>query len=466
MRAASLLLLAAMGCSGSETKVKAGTPDITLSTEALDFGEVVLGHQTTLGFFVGNEGIGDLNLSMISLDGTTSGDFSVVTGAPVVVEPGEEVELQVRYTPDVVGQDYGRLVLVTDDTDHPSVEIALSAFGVEPLVDLDPETLWFGAVPVGETRARTVRLSARGSGTLRLTELALSDGADAVFSVAMPAGVALPYEMSTGLSMEVTVTYAPDSLDPWEAELGFETNDPTSPTVSVQLLGNTADDPTVNAAPVVEITDPDWGDYSLLGDRIDVVASVYDEEDGATSLYCYLLADSVPAGAGGSPDEAGQIVLPWSPGAAGDIGVTVRCLDTDGAVGEDSIDVSVFDPEEPLRYTLTGGDTLFDYWTVDDDVAVYVDGLPVFSDTNRTKDNHPPLEFEARVGSVIRIAASDVNYCTRSLDPLTLHFGTGHSQPLNAGVCESACPDDPCFDPLLSWSAGTFFEESYTVTIP
>jgi len=179
-----------------------------------------------------------------------------------------------------------------------------------------------------------------------------------------------------------------------------------------------------------------------------------------------LLADGVPAGASGSPDATGALTLLWTPAAAGDIAVTVRCLDTAGAVGEDVVDVSVFDPKEPLRYTLTGGSTLFDYWTIDDDVTVSVDGLAVFADTNRTKDTHPPLELEARVGSVVRIVASDVNYCTHMLDPLTLHFGTGHSQTLNSAVCASACPDDPCFDPLLSWSAGTFFEASYTITIP
>ena len=103
---------------------------------------------------------------------------------------------------------------------------------------------------------------------------------------------------------------------------------------------------------------------------------------------------------------------------------------------------------------------------VDDDITIYVNGSAGFSDSNHQQDNHPPTEFEASVGDTIRIVAEDYNYCMRSLDPLYLHFGAGHSQDLNEAVCQSACSDDSCYDSDFVWQTGTYYDEEFTITIP
>jgi hypothetical protein len=76
------------------------------------------------------------------------------------------------------------------------------------------------------------------------------------------------------------------------------------------------------------------------------------------------------------------------------------------------------------------------------------------------------LEFEAGLGDTIKIVASDVNYCQRQLDALTLHFGTNYAQALNGEICQSACPEDACYDSALDWEEGAYFTESYVITIP
>lgn len=461
-----LMMMLLWGCTGPETNVKAGVPELVLDITEIDFGEVVLGRQATVELAILNDGIGDLVIDEVSLDSLSSPEFSVTSDLPITIERGEYGGPRLRYVPTEVGQDFGRVTIVSNDPDQPELDLDLAAFGVEPLIDVDPSTLWYGTVEKGEERSLTFSIAARGTGTLSLQDMRFSHGADELFTLTMPSGVELPYKMSTGLSADFVVTYAAGSADSYEETLYIESNDPTTPSFEISLLVNTPDDPNKNTPPVVEITDPNYGEYYLVGESMPVVATVYDTRDAADQLYCYLLLGSTPTGTGGTPDSKGRLSVSESNLTDGDTTLTVRCLDTDGAVGEDTVDVSIFDPEEPLLYTISGGATLFDYWSVDDDITVYVNGTVVFEDSNRGADTHPPLQFEAAYGDAIRIVASDVNYCQRSLDPLTLHFGTNHSQDLNGEVCQSACPEDPCYDSALDWAAGSFYDEYFTVQIP
>jgi hypothetical protein len=460
-----MLVMLMMACN-PETNVKAGVPELVLDIDIVDFGEVILGRQATVELAIFNDGIGDLSIDSVELDSLSSPEFSLVGDTPIVVERGEYGGPSIRYVPSGVGQDLGRVVITSNDPDQPELELALSAFGVEPLVDVDPGTLWYGIVPSGESRTLSVSVAARGTGTLNIQQMNLSFQADEVFSIALPAGVELPYKMATGLSFDFSVTYAAKDNETWQETLTLVTNDPTTPSFEISLLANTPDDPTKNAPPVVEITDPNYGEYYLVGQAMPVAASVYDEEDAAEDLYCDVLTDGSPTGTSGSPDAKGSLHLSESNLSEGDELLTVRCIDSGGEIGEDTVEIAVFDPKEPLRYTISGGPTLFDYWTIDDDVTVYVNSTTIFSDTNRGMDTHPPLEFDAVAGDTIRIVASDVNYCEHRLDPLTLHFGTNYSLDLNDEICESACSDDACYDSTLSWSEGVFYEESFTITIP
>jgi hypothetical protein len=273
--------------------------------------------------------------------------------------------------------------------------------------------------------------------------------------------------MASGLSLTVEVTFTAIDDRSWDGSLLILSNDPTTPETSVQLLANAEDDPTENDSPIVEILDPDYMSYFLEGETVNVAAQVWDSEGQLETIVGALYADSTTVGSAMASTD-GEMLFETADLPPGDITLTVRAFDQEGATGEDSIEVRVWDAEEPLAYTLTGGPTLYDYWAVDDDVDVYVDGVLVFSDHNYTTDTHPPFEFEAGKGSTIRVVASDANYCMQQLGPMTIHFGSGYSQVLlEDGFCRSACPDDACYDPDFLWAENTeFFDETYTIEIP
>ena len=102
-----------------------------------------------------------------------------------------------------------------------------------------------------------------------------------------------------------------------------------------------------------------------------------------------------------------------------------------------------------------------------ENVKLQIDGVTVFSDTNKTADSHPPQELEAARGAELRIIATDENYCMQSMDPLLLHFGVGHVQELTDGWCRSACSEDACYDSEFEgpWP-NEFLDETFVIEIP
>ncbi|MCB9759008.1 MAG: choice-of-anchor D domain-containing protein [Alphaproteobacteria bacterium] len=456
-----LALLALLACS--EYQVNEQHPRMVLPIDTLDFEQVVRGTRVTLTVSVENAGRAPLLIDAARLTEATSADFAIVDLEADEIAAGEGAALSVSYTPDAVGQDLGELELETNDPEQPTRRLGLIGYGVEPRIDVDPETLWFGDVTPPAERTLTVDLAARGQGWLSVRDVVL-DGDTAPFTYALPSSVSLPHRMSPGAGFSIDVTYKPTDTLEARAELLIHSNDPLEPVVAVRLLGNVEGEGI--EPPSVEITDPDWGNYLLAGETASLRGVVVDDADPPENLLCAWYANGLLLGTS-TPDSAGNVALDTDTLPVGEVTLALRALDSAGNAAEDEVDVVVWDPEEPIRYVISGGSSIFDYWTVDDDVTVLLDGEPVLQDTNRTQDTHAPVEFEARAGQQIRILATDINACQKKLSPLTLHFGTSDQQQLNDLVCGSSCPQDACYDGSYAgpWP-NVFLDETWTIEIP
>ena len=454
-----------IGCTPDYTSQEL-PPELQLSTTTIDFGEVVVGKQAEIGISLENEGRGVLHIEACELDGTTSADFELVDLEVDRVEPHEAITLAAVYTPDMVGQDFGRIRLVTDDPDGSLTEIDLLGFGVEPDIDIDPETLWFGEVQAPDTKTLTVEVEAQGTGTTWISDIDFEDDLG-VFTFELPSECSeLPYGLDSGFSFDIDITYAPTATAEHDTYLLIHSNDPREPTATVRLLGNAEYNPDENYPPEVEITNPDYGNYLVLGESTELSGYVYDLEDSPENLTCAWYADTSFLG-NATPDADGHVRLVTDQIPQGEVNLLLVAMDSQLETGSDSVAVTVWDTEEPVRYTLSGGGTVYHYWAADDDVEISVDGVPIFADNNHTQDNHPPVEFDAEVGSIIHITAWDINECRKQLDTLYLHFGTGMFLPLNEAICAASCDSDPCYDASYNgpWP-NTFLDADYEITIP
>ena len=60
-------LLGHLGCKNDNHRE--GQPELVLSVDNVDFGEVILGYQSTIGFYATNDGMGELTVGRLGLIG-------------------------------------------------------------------------------------------------------------------------------------------------------------------------------------------------------------------------------------------------------------------------------------------------------------------------------------------------------------------------------------------------------------
>lgn len=100
-----------------------------LTADSADAGEVAVGAAADLSVRLGNVGHEPLQLTILdeSLDG-----FERLGDVPSTIDPGLEVPIAYRFTPDRTGAFVGLLRLETNDPDHPTFAVGVYGTGVEP----------------------------------------------------------------------------------------------------------------------------------------------------------------------------------------------------------------------------------------------------------------------------------------------------------------------------------------------
>ena len=437
-------------------------PQIVLSPASMGFAEVVVGNRLELGVTVRNEGYGSLLFDEVSLDGMSSPDFQVMSWPDAGLGHDEEGVLSVAYAPAEEGGDLGVVLLDTNIPDADPTEVKLEGIGVIPRIDVDPEVLYFGIVPVGTSATLSTRVSAAGTGDLRVSHIGFAAQEDLAYDLVVPGDWE---HLPRGYSYTLDVTFTPPDDAEYIGEIWIESNDPAEPVAAVHLIGNSVDDPTENEPPVVEILDPDNGEYFLDDVAVALSGYVYDADEPASNLLCGWFVDGTRVGSV-TPGSDGEVtessVLP-----VGSVSLALRCYDSEGSMGEDTAALTVWAADEPLVYTLSGGPSIFEFFSVDDDLSITLGGVEIYADVDRTRTTLPPVAFEASRGAVIGLLATDQNYCDMSIDALVLHWGTGVSQPLNDALCASACSDHACYtgDYNGPWP-GVFLDETYEIAVP
>lgn len=456
-----MLLLSAspmLGCT-PETEINAGEARIETDA-ALDFADVVTGTRATYALSIDSQGVGDLILSSASL---TSDSDTFLSLGPLPSDPiarGQAAVLEVYYTPTEVRVGSGTLLLQSNDPDQPTLELPITTAAISPELDLSPQTLWYGDVAAGETQELELSLSARGQGTLRISEISPSVPA---FSWSLPQDAELPLELQPGSALTLSVTFSPSSDAALDERLVIRSNAAQDPTQSVRLLANTGQE---QGPPTAEILSPEWGSYFLSTDTVTLRGQAIDQGDAPQDLLVAWYGNDALLGTV-TPDESGEVTLSTQLPVADSLRLSLRVIDSQGLSDEDSVDLGVFRPGEPTLWTLSGGESSFDFITVDDDLELRLDGSVLMSDDNNAKSSHPPVAFQATPGASLRVVATDENYCEKSLSPLVLHWGSQVSWELSEAVCNSSCPEDACYDGSYSgpWP-NIFVDQTHTLPTP
>ncbi|MEI6083976.1 MAG: choice-of-anchor D domain-containing protein [Verrucomicrobiota bacterium] len=180
---------------------------LQVSTNALNFGSLPVGNQSTLSVFLTNTNTVNCTISSISQSG--SGDFifdPIVPTSQFILTPSSTVEIPVTYLPSNQGSDTGVVNVNGNQVGSPTV-IHLNGIGLRSNLSATPGTLTFGKIQLNTTNTLTLTFNNTGNtnGTVDSVEAIGSSR----YLVTDPA---LPFVVAPGQPVSVTVEYLPINI--------------------------------------------------------------------------------------------------------------------------------------------------------------------------------------------------------------------------------------------------------------
>lgn len=114
--------------------------DIDVVPLTFDFGSVVVGQSSSTMVSIYNQGDGELTVDDIDFSFGSSTDYSITSAPtlPAVIVPGTSADVEVTFSPLLLGTSEATLEITSDDPDEGLVEVYFTGNGVEigvPFID-------------------------------------------------------------------------------------------------------------------------------------------------------------------------------------------------------------------------------------------------------------------------------------------------------------------------------------------
>lgn len=215
-------------------------PVVRLSPEVLDFGERTLGVPATQNFTVHNEG----NVALIVLGVAPRADASTafqvaLTGLPITVAPGAQLNVPVVHRGQSPGQEEGALVVATNAWDDPATPqpesqatVIVRARSIGPELEVAPSRVSLGAAPVGTPVRSPLLLQNVGNAPLSIGRVEVSAGAPAIRLEGVPS---LPTQVAPGSALVATVVVTAAAPGPLQGAITVESSDADEAQVEVAI---------------------------------------------------------------------------------------------------------------------------------------------------------------------------------------------------------------------------------------
>jgi photosystem II stability/assembly factor-like uncharacterized protein len=318
--------------------VKPAGPSIALNLEeGLAFGTVCKGPQY-LTLTVYNVGAQDLVITSVQrLMGST--DFTVLANpaTPVVVQPGEDIEFTVEYSPTVLGvPEIATIRIISNDPTAPFVDLAATGIVATPrLVTSIADNGLIGNACLGSFAEE--ELTINNSGNCPLTVFAIVSSSPEFLAPQISA----PLLLGSGDSTEVTIRFQPVSFGAKAATITLISNDPAGPrTVNVSGFA---------PAPRLALVIANTGNFGKC-----CVGSFKDEPLVlSNSGRCTLTVTSITSSSGEFlvPEV---LAYPLTIEAGGDLEVPIRFQPASFGPKAATITVTSDDPAGPHAIALSG----------------------------------------------------------------------------------------------------------------
>lgn len=221
-------LVLVAGCSevnliGGQNPDQGPGPDILVDPPSLTYGTLSVGDDETQAFSVQNIGDATLHVGDIVIG---SGIAFTVLGPETQfdLEPGESKEVQVSFSPMGADENFGQVLVVSDDPDSPQTPVDLLGYGAVPELKITPDSYVFGDtfIPCGASVELT--LENIGSEDLVITEVDYTSGG--MLSLDTTGAPQLPLTLAPGEFRNVYVNFEAATEGSDTGRLDVTSNDP------------------------------------------------------------------------------------------------------------------------------------------------------------------------------------------------------------------------------------------------
>ena len=318
-------------------------PNIISTRSNLNFGNLLVGSDGVLSFYLKNTGDADLIVSNTNITGTNASQFTVeqiVPPLPLTIPVGNDSALvSVAFAPTSVGAKEAVLEIVSNDPDENPLEIPLFGAGVLPEISAAPNPLSFGSVLVGEDSLQVLTIRNLGGAPLTISGAALVGTHASRFGVLNPPEfpVVLP---PSGGSFTVNIRFAPDSVGVKTASWELTSDDPNHNPFQAALTG-TGIQPGLLASPPAL-------DFDSVRVEQDSVLTVLLSNDGSATLV--ISGGTIAGEHAGDFSFEREVIYPITiPPGAQPAPINIRFSPADLGLRSAVFQVSSNDPEDPLQ---------------------------------------------------------------------------------------------------------------------
>lgn len=209
-----------------------GTPEIDLSFDEHDFGNVIINQSATADISISNLGQGDLVIDNITFQ---SGVFSSNAVLPDTLATNESVTVTLTFTPNDWGEFSDVMTIHSNDPLTPFATVDLSGYGIfaSAHISVLPQALDYGGARVNSDTGRFFTLSNQGLTDLQINSVTFSDPAFYI-----DGSVQLPITLSTREEYELRIWFSPPSPGQYAATASFGSNDVGNPQHVINLSGS------------------------------------------------------------------------------------------------------------------------------------------------------------------------------------------------------------------------------------
>lgn len=233
---------------------RGGGAEIAVAPDRIDFGDVPVGGEATATVHIRNAGTNGDTLTINAVSFAGSSDFRLSNQSyPVALTAGQALDVTVFFDPSQAAPLGGQLTVDSSDGSSPQVVIPVTGSGrsVMPCqFALSPNQLDFGNVPPGSGAVLGLRFTNQGQDVCAVRNVHVEQNADGAFF--MPGGSIPSLLLYPGDSFQTQIAFKPHLQGLTLGKVVMTVTDPSSPSVSMSLKGQSLDACLTAAPPFID----------------------------------------------------------------------------------------------------------------------------------------------------------------------------------------------------------------------